>query len=117
MNEQNLKPFSSENQPKNRGRKPGSKNRSTIIREWLDVEQVTENPVTGEMQRLTVEEQITLSMVKKALLGDVNAYKALMDSAYGKPTQYIDTNQDITVHYIDDDGMVMDESMMAELAH
>jgi len=33
---------------------------------------------------LSQEDIITLALIHKAKKGDVNAYKALMDSAYGK---------------------------------
>jgi len=33
---------------------------------------------------------MTLALIKKAREGDVNAYKALMDSGYGAPVQQIE---------------------------
>ena len=39
---------------------------------------------------------MTLALIKKAREGDVNAYKALMDSGYGAPVQQIEqTNIEI----------------------
>jgi hypothetical protein len=38
---------------------------------------------------------MTLAQIKKAREGDVAAYKALMDSAYGAPAQSIDQNINI----------------------
>jgi hypothetical protein len=35
---------------------------------------------------------MTLSLIKKARNGDVNAYKALMDSAYGTAKDTVDIN-------------------------
>jgi hypothetical protein len=41
---------------------------------------------------LSNEEAMTLSLIKKARNGDVNAYKALMDSAYGTAKDTVDIN-------------------------
>jgi hypothetical protein len=53
------------------GRPKGSKNRSTIARKWLETIQSAKNPITGDDEKLT-------------------AYKQLMDSGYGMPTQQIE---------------------------
>jgi hypothetical protein len=88
--EDNLKKFSSEYQPEKNGRPKGSKNRSTIARQWLETTQKAKNPITGEEQILSQEDLGTLAMVKKMREGDVSAYKQLMDSAYGAPIQQIE---------------------------
>jgi len=93
-NEQNLKPFSSEYQPEKNGRPKGSKNRSTIARKWLEVMQDAKNPITGELEKLSQEDLITLAMIHKARKGDVNAYKQLMDSGFGLPKQTIEQVQE-----------------------
>jgi hypothetical protein len=74
------------------GKPKGTKNRSTIARKWLEVMQDAKNPITGELEKLTQEDLITLAMIHKARKGDVNAYKQLMDSGFGMPTQQIDVN-------------------------
>jgi len=86
----NLKMFSSDYQPAKNGRIPGSRNRSTIARKWLDFEISRTNELTGDIERLTAEELITLAMIKKAASGDSKAYQALMDSGFGKPVQSTD---------------------------
>ena len=74
-----------------KGRKKGSRNRSTIARELLELVLKGKHPVTGEDVEMTAEQLITLAQVKKALdNGDTNAYKALMDSGYGAPTQTVE---------------------------
>jgi hypothetical protein len=88
--EDNLKKFSSEYQPKNNGRPKGSRNRSTIARKWLEVNQSLKNPLTGESETMSQEDLMTLALIKKAREGDVTAYKALMDSGYGAPLQQIE---------------------------
>ena len=88
--EDNLKKFTSEYQPKNNGRPKGSKNRSTIARKWLEVNQALKNPLTGENETMSQEDLMTLALIKKAREGDVTAYKALMDSGYGAPLQQVE---------------------------
>jgi hypothetical protein len=72
------------------GRPKGAKNRSTIAKYWLEVNQNLKNPLTGESQTMSQEDLMTLALIKKARDGDVNAYKALMDSGYGAPLQQIE---------------------------
>ena len=89
-NEGNLTPFSKDYQPENNGRPKGSKNRSTIAKYWLEVNQNLKNPLTGVSETMSQEDLMTLALIKKARDGDVNAYKALMDSGYGAPLRVID---------------------------
>ena len=86
----NLTPFPPGNNANPNGRPKGSKNRSTIARKWLEVMQDAKNPITGELEKLSQEDLMTLAIIHKARKGDVNAYKQLMDSAFGMPTQQID---------------------------
>lgn len=72
------------------GRPKGSKNRSTIAKYWLEVNQNLKNPLTGENETMSQEDLMTLALIKKAREGDVNAYKALMDSGYGAPVQQVE---------------------------
>jgi hypothetical protein len=86
----NLKPFEKGESGNPNGRPKGSKNRSTIARQWLDVNQNLKNPLTGETETMSQEDLMTLALIKKAREGDVAAYKALMDSGYGAPVQQIE---------------------------
>lgn len=87
------------------GRPKGAKNRSTIARYWLQINQDLKNPLTGDTETMSQEDLMTLALIKKAREGDVNAYKALMDSGYGAPVQQIEqTNTDIDLS-----GMSTDE--------
>jgi len=72
------------------GRPKGSRNRSTLVREWLEVKQKEKNPLTGHVEELEQQDLITLALIKKAKKGDVQAYKELMDSAHGKIEQKTD---------------------------
>ena len=89
-NEHNLKKFTSEYQPEKNGRPKGSRNRSTIVKQWLEVEQEFKNPITGQTEKLEQQDIMTLALIKKAREGDVSAYRELMDSAYQKVTQNVD---------------------------
>lgn len=75
------------------GRPKGRKNRSTIARHWLEINQKLKNPITGDSETMSQEDLMTLALIKKAREGDVTAYKALMDSGYGAPVQQIDQQQ------------------------
>ena len=89
--EDNLKPAWSKGQSGNpNGRPKGAKNRSTIARKWLEVNQSLKNPLTGESETMSQEDLMTLALIKKAREGDVSAYKALMDSGYGAPLQQVE---------------------------
>ena len=88
-NPENLRPAKKGEVRNPNGRPKGSRNRSTIAREWLEVSQFITNPITGEKEKLEQQDIMTLGIIKKAREGDVNAYKALMDSAYGQPLQQI----------------------------
>jgi len=69
---------------KETGRPKGSRNRSTIVREWLEATESMKNPITGESEKLTQYDIITLALIQKARKGDVQAFKELMDSSFGK---------------------------------
>lgn len=92
------------------GRPKGSRNRSTVAREMLDLIIKDVDPLTvigkGDVAEIAAalglseeetqliesnaEEFITLAMIAQAKAGDVAAYKALMDSAYGTPKQTLE---------------------------
>jgi hypothetical protein len=76
------------------GRPKGSLNRSTIAKKWLEVMESVKNPITGENERLSQEDIMTLAVLKKARNGDVNAYKELLNNGYGLPTQKVDVKHE-----------------------
>lgn len=89
-NEENLIPFKKGQSGNPKGRPVGSKNRSTIAKKWLSVEQNQKNPLTNQDEDMSQEDLITLALIKKARKGDVQAYQKLLDSAYGAPVQQIE---------------------------
>jgi hypothetical protein len=70
---------------KNRnGRPKGTLSRGTIVKRWLEASEQIKNPITGISERLTQYDIITLGLIKKARAGDVQAFRELMDSSFGK---------------------------------
>jgi hypothetical protein len=66
------------------GRPKGAKNRSTILKKWLELPCELTNPLTGEATAGTIEDRIALALISKALREDVPAIKEIFDSVYGK---------------------------------
>lgn len=89
----NLIPWEKGQSGNPRGKITGTRNRSTIVREILKLAgTLPDNSLSmlqgifpGIEKDMSVEEAMTLIMVKKVIKeGDVSAYVALLDSAYGK---------------------------------
>lgn len=94
-NEKNLEaPWAKGQSGNPNGRPKGSKNRSTIAKKWLEVMGKYKNPITNE-EDISVEDAITLAQIKKAMKGDSNAYKHVMDSAYGTPTSHVENTHEV----------------------
>lgn len=81
------------------GKPKGVKNRATIMRKFLEtsVNLTDKNKDALESlfpkvkgNKLKAEELIALAQLRKAITGDTNAYKAIMDSAYGMPKQQVE---------------------------
>jgi hypothetical protein len=86
----NNKPFKKGQSGNPNGRPKGKRNRSTLVREWLEVSQKVKNPISGVTEELEQQDIMTLALIKKAREGDVQAYRELMDSAHGKVIQTTD---------------------------
>jgi len=89
-NEDNLIPYKKGQSGNPKGRPVGSKNRSTIAKKWLEVEQNLKNPLTSKIENMSQEDLMTLALIKRAREGDAQSYQKLMDSAYGAPLQQIE---------------------------
>jgi len=90
MANKNLIPLKKGESGTPKGSPVGSKNRTTIAKRWLSVEQNLKNPLTSELEDMSQEDLMTLALIKKAREGDTQAYQKLMDSAYGAPLQQIE---------------------------
>jgi len=97
--------FSADYQPDSNGRPKGVKNRSTIARKVLEMTALMPDDTFAQLkasfpnieQRMTTEEIATLVMIGSAIAKkDVNAYKAIMDSAYGAPKQEVEHSGEMT---------------------
>lgn len=78
-----------------KGRTKGSRNRSTIVKYWLEMTKKGRNPITEMAEVLEIQDHLTLALIGKALKGDVNAYRELMDSAYGKIDNNVKLNANV----------------------
>jgi hypothetical protein len=77
----------------------GVPNRATVLKRLLELEYEIDNPIKeGERIKVTVEEAAAWGLVQKAASGDVQAYKEVMDSVYGKQTDkvQVETTRKIT---------------------
>ena len=108
-NDENLIPIKKGEVRNPNGRPKGSKNRSTVARELLDLVTKSNNildPLDPNTE-FTQEELMFAKMIQCAKEGDVAAFKAVLDSAYGSPRQTVEnTIVDITppkVRFIDND--------------
>ena len=66
------------------------------------------NLLKGIKELLSNEDMITLALIHKAKKGDVNAYKTLMDSAYGGVKQNIEITEAETPIFMQLDIDVID---------
>ena len=80
------------------GRPLGVRNRSTIIREWLETKKRSKNPLSDQEEELEVQDLMVLAMIGKALKGDVNAFKELMDGGHGKMANHVEVKEDKTIN-------------------
>tara|TARA_R110002110_G_scaffold33998_1_gene116113 strand:- start:515 stop:877 length:363 start_codon:yes stop_codon:yes gene_type:complete len=92
-NEHNLKNWEKGVSGNPKGRPKGSKNRATIVKQWMEAKQSLKNPISGELEMLSQEDAGTLALIHKMRQGDVSAYRALMDSLYGAVKQTMELSQ------------------------
>jgi len=105
-NEDNLKPFPKGVSGNPKGKKKGTKNTSTIIKDILNTKIDMKDPINGEKTKKEIRYAMIMKQVQRALGGNLNAYKELIDRIDGKPTQSIKQE---TTHYegISDEEMKM----------
>lgn len=86
----NNKPFPKGVSGNPNGRPKGLRNRSTIVREWLEANYKKVNPITGQNETLQIQDHLVISLIGKALKGDVQAFRELFDSGHGKVSELLD---------------------------
>lgn len=104
-NNKNLRPAKKGEVRNPKGKAKGIQNASTIARRWAETEQDTKNPLTGRDERLTQADLMTLAQIKNARGGDLNAYREIMDRAYGKVTDESKVTIDASVQTDTDDEL------------
>jgi len=72
------------------GRPKGVPNTKTRLKRFLELTEKIQNPVTGELEDMTVAEVMDLMQIHKARKGDTKAWMALLDRLEGKPAQHLD---------------------------
>lgn len=73
------------------------------------------NPVTQKDEELDQEQIMTLAMLNKARKGDVRAYEALMNSAFGYPMQEIKNNTTLDFSILNEDELELVRSLTEKL--
>ncbi len=101
-NPENIRPPKTGEVRNPKGKPPGTKNRSTILKKWIEVATKLKNPVTGKDEFGTVEDKVALALIARALKGDVQAIKEINDTLYGKLTEKseVNTTGDIVIKLI-----------------
>jgi len=96
--------FSSTNQPKKNGRKPGV-SVLTELKKLLNGEIKYDNPVTGREEKGQVGKVIALRHALNAVQGEHNAITDILDRTDGKPVQPTshEGGIEINVHILKDD--------------
>ncbi|MGE0109042.1 MAG: DUF5681 domain-containing protein [Bdellovibrionales bacterium] len=85
-NAENLTPWQEGQSGNPSGKRKGTLNRATILKRYLSAnlkEAPEDIPIELE-GRITVEEAISLALIKKALSGDIAAIREVQDTVYGK---------------------------------
>lgn len=108
MNEESLKnlkkgkQFSKDYQPSPEAKSQGQKNAKTF-RDMLEI--LLEKEITNKAgEKATTQEAISISLIKKAMSGDVRAFEVIRDTIGQKPQDKIETTQ--TVMNIQDEKII-----------
>ena len=86
-----LKPFKPGESGNPKGRKKGSLNLKTILENLLSQETDEIDEISGK--RLNRYQKATLEVLKKAMAGDIYAFRELADRFEGKPSQSIEVKE------------------------
>lgn len=79
------------------GRPKGVPNTATRMQRFLHLEMAGKNPVTKADEKFTVAEMMDLQQIAKALKGDLNAYREILDRIEGKSTNKTELSGGISV--------------------
>lgn len=95
--EDNLKPFTSENQPKARRSRKGVPNRATVFKKLLAMKVEVTDPATREKMKVTLYEAAALGQIRSAMKGNTNAWKEIQDSLHGKQKEQTELSGDVAL--------------------
>jgi len=93
--------FSTENQPEKNGRPKGVLNTKTILNRFLNSELEQMNPFTKELEKMSVQELMSLVQIKKALEGDLQAFKEITDRYEGPVSKIIESTGTMQIKEFD----------------
>jgi hypothetical protein len=98
------------------GHPKGQQNTATRMKRLFELVVIDKNPITGKNEKFTGAELLDMALFKKALKGDVNAYREIMDRVEGKVIQPMDVNtQEFTeIKLIHADGKVLSDISTSE---
>lgn len=83
-NPENLRPPKKGEVRNPKGKPKGCRAFKTIFREFMEATQDRKNPVTGNVETLTIQQQIVLALIGRAMKGDVGAFREIADRLEGK---------------------------------
>lgn len=92
-NNQNLIPAKKGEVRNPKGRGKGVQNTKTRLTKLLEVSDNTINPLSKEVELLSIAEQLDIAQIKKALCGDTRAYIAILERLEGKPQLMMKTDR------------------------
>ncbi len=75
------------------GRPKGAKSVKTILNEFLEIKKKVRMPFSLEEKRLTYKQIIIMRLIGKALDGDLNAIREIIDRIEGQSEQNLNLNE------------------------
>lgn len=94
--EDNLRPFTSENQPAKHSSRKGVPNRATVFKKWLTTKIQIDDPKATDKDApkitVTLMEAAALGQIESAMKGNTQAWKEIQDSIHGKQADTLNIN-------------------------
>lgn len=90
--------FSQKKQPAKKGRTKGAKNFKTTLEKYLKQRIEIMNPLTGEDEKKTLSEHLTLKLIDLAVKGNLGAMAQIINRIDGMPKQEVDLNNEIIIN-------------------
>jgi len=84
MNEQNLKPFKKGHSGNPKGRPRGKQSITSLLKRIINKRMNIRCDYTNELKNMSFAEMIVLSLVNRAINGDIRAIREVLDRVDGK---------------------------------